>query len=73
VNKIVVNLAISAQEYQLLYAGEVKDVLAQDVEGKRVRFPASILRPYVQHQGIHGQFAIEFDVNNRFKKITRLV
>lgn len=69
---VVINLAISAEEYQRIYQGAVKDVLAVSVDGRRIRFPAMILRPYVTHTGIQGRFQIIFDAQNRFAGIERL-
>ncbi len=72
-SEILIDLMISSQDYLALYQGIAKDVITKDRRGKTVRFPAKILRPFVTHHGISGTFRIEFDVNNKFKKITRLV
>lgn len=69
---IVVNLTIPAEEYQRLYQGVVRDVVAQSMDGRRIRFPAMILRPYVMHNGIRGRFRIVFDGQNRFQAIERI-
>lgn len=69
---IIINLAISSEEFQRLYEGSAKDVFARSVDGRSIRFPANILRPFVLHAGIRGTFQIEFDEENRFKAITRL-
>lgn len=69
---IIVNLAISADEFQRLYEGNVKTVFAHSIDGRSIRFPAGILRPFVLHSGVRGTFEIEFDEDNRFKAIKRL-
>lgn len=69
---LVVNLVISAEEFQRLYQGAVRDVLATASDGRRVRFPAMILRPFVTREGIRGRFEIVFDDNNRFQTVNRL-
>lgn len=69
---IIVNLAISAEEFQHLYEGNVKTVFARSVDGRSIRFPANILRPFVLHTGIRGTFQIDFDEENRFSSIKRL-
>jgi hypothetical protein len=69
---IVVQLHITADEFQRLYAGNVKEVSALSTQGQRVRFPAAILRPYVTHAGIAGTFAIYFSDENRFQRIERI-
>jgi hypothetical protein len=69
---IVVNLTIPADEYQRLYQGSAREVVATSVDGRRVRFPAMILRPYVTHVGIRGRFRIVFDENHRFQAIEKI-
>jgi len=72
VKEIIVSLLISADEYQRLYQGTVKDVVTNAQDGRRVRFPARILRPFVSHEGIRGHFMIRFSEDNKFHSITRL-
>ncbi|WP_039913444.1 DUF2835 domain-containing protein [Cellvibrio mixtus] len=69
---IIVNIAISAEEFQRSYEGNVKTVFAHSIDGRSIRFPAGILRPFVLHSGVRGTFEIEFDEENRFKTIKRL-
>lgn len=69
---IIVSLAISTEEFQRLYEGSAKTVFAQSIDGRSIRFPAGILRPFVLHNGIRGTFQIEFDADNRFQSIQRL-
>lgn len=71
-HSIDLRLAIPAEEYQRLYQGAVRDVLARSADGRRVRFPAAILRPYVTHSGIQGCFRILFDEDNRFRSIEKI-
>lgn len=66
------NLTLSADQYRSYYEGNVNAVQVLSVDGRRIRFPASVLRPYLTHSGISGQFRIEFDENHRFKAITKL-
>lgn len=69
---VVISLAISAEEFQRLYEGSAKTVLAQSMDGRSIRFPANILRPFVLHTGVRGRFQIDFDEDNRFSSIKRL-
>ncbi len=71
-NSLIVNLAIPADEFVRIYQGSAKVVIAPSIEGKQVKFPADILRPYVLHQGIYGQFKIHFDELHKFKSIEKL-
>lgn len=71
-HRIFVDLWVTADQYQQYYSGAVKYVQATTLDGLNVRFPANILRSVLSHDGIHGRFAIEFDVDGRFQRITRL-
>lgn len=70
--RIVVDLAISADEYLAYYKGSAQQVIATATDGRIVRFPASILQRMVVHEGIYGRFAIDFDGSGRFRSVTRL-
>lgn len=69
---IVVSLHISRDDYLSFYQGQVQTVVATATDGRRVRFPAGILKHVVGHEGVHGTFRITFDGNNKFSGITRL-
>ena len=69
---LIVPLHISHDDYLSWYNGSVNMVVAETVDGKRVQFPANILRPFVTHDGVKGTFAIYFDEKNKFKDIKRL-
>ena len=70
--RIIVDLAISASDYQRYYSGQVRQVLAQTVDGRSVRFPANVLQHVVSHDGVRGRFAIEFSAQGKFLGIHRL-
>ena len=42
-------------------------------DGRRVQFPANILKPFLLHSGIRGTFCIEFDAAGKFSGIRRVV
>lgn len=69
---MIVDLHISADEFQRWYQGGPRVVSAVARDGRRVQFPASSLQPFVQHSGVHGTFAIYFDQNNRLQRVERL-
>jgi len=66
---VIVSLAISEQEILRFYTGSAKHVNATDLHGRRVRFPAAILRPFVNHHGVNGRFKIMFDEAGKFQSI----
>lgn len=69
---LIISLNIPGDDYQRLYQGTVRDVVAFSSDGRRVRFPAAILRPYVSHSGVSGQFRLMFDQQNRFQAIEKI-
>lgn len=69
---VFVAIKISADEYLKSYAGTARSVLATSEDGRRIRFPANILRPFVTREGIDGRFAIFFDDSRRFTRIEKL-
>lgn len=70
-HSISVSLAIPADEYLKVYAGSAKTVLASSSDGQTVRFPAQVLRPYVQHDGVFGKFLIRYQSDGKFVDIER--
>ncbi len=71
INKFIVPLSIEAAAYQEMYRGEAQHVIALDVEGRKIQFPAASLRPFVTREGIEGVFVIQVDENNRLVNIQR--
>lgn len=71
-NEIIVDLRISRDEYLKLYRGLSQVVSTRALDGRRVQFPANILRPWVTHAGIHGRFLIRFTAAGKFSDIRRL-
>ena len=69
---LTIRLAIPADEFVRLYQGNAKTVVARSDDGRQVKFPADILRPFVLHQGIYGVFKIHFDEMHKFKSIEKL-
>lgn len=70
--QVIVDLHISAEKYLAHYQGAVKDVVAYSRDGRRIRFPSSLLQPYLLHSGIRGTFRITFSNAGKFEKIEKL-
>lgn len=70
--RVIVDLAISPNEYMHFYSGQIKQVVAHTPERRTVRFPANILQHVIAHEGIYGRFAIDFDDQGRFISISRV-
>ena len=65
-------LCLSRQEYLRYYQGEARDVVVRSHDGRRVQFPARLLRPFVNHQGVQGEFRLVLDEANRLLDMQRL-
>ena len=70
--RILLELSISPAQYQQYYSGRVRAVVARALDGRTVRFPASVLQQVVGHDGVQGRFAIEFSPDGKFHSIRRL-
>ena len=68
---ININLYLTAEQIQRFYAGNVQQVLARDSRGRKVAFPVSSLRPFVDHAGVRGKFRLWIDRENRLQRIDR--
>ncbi|THB67281.1 MAG: DUF2835 family protein [Gammaproteobacteria bacterium] len=66
------SLNLSAEQFLPYYQGIVKNIQVVSWDGKTLRFPANILRPYVLNSGIKGDFVLEYDMNNKFSGIRKL-
>ncbi|MDH5694441.1 MAG: DUF2835 domain-containing protein [Gammaproteobacteria bacterium] len=71
-DELVVRIKLSTREYEEYYRGTAKYVLTYALDGRSVKFPAGLLRPYLSHNGIHGEFIIRFDQNQKLIDFRRL-
>ena len=69
---MIIDLNITADDYLRHYQGKVKQVVCIARDGRRIRFPSSILQRFVSHNGIHGTFEITFDEGFKLKSFERL-
>jgi hypothetical protein len=69
---VVLDIVISAADYQRFYRGQARMVQGRALDGRSVKFPASLLRTMVRHDGVCGRFLIEFDAQGKFQSIKRL-
>lgn len=69
---VQVKLAISSTEFSRYYRGDAKQVICTTSDGRTVQFPAAVLRPHLVHEGIYGNFEIEFSNTNKFIAIRKL-
>lgn len=65
-------LNLSSAEFMAYYQGLAASIQTLSLDGRRVRFPASILRPHLSHDGVHGLFALRVDAHHRVVDLRRL-
>jgi hypothetical protein len=70
--RIRFRLAISSDDYLAYYQGVARAVLVRAEDGRRIRFPAGALQPFVSHQGIHGLFELRFDAQHKLMGLQRI-
>jgi len=71
-NQFTFRLQISQQQYLQYYQGTANAVQVVSECGKRLKFPAVRLRPFLSHTGINGRFLLTIDSNNRFIDLQQL-
>lgn len=71
-NQLTVSLNISYDEFEVVYRGSAKHVFANTMEGKSMRFPADILKPFLTRDGIQGLFRVKFDADHKFAGIYKI-
>lgn len=67
----IVRLDINPKEAMKYYRGEASIVIASDLNGRRIQFPASAIRSLIGESGLHGYYKILYDDNNKLIGIER--
>jgi hypothetical protein len=66
-------LHLSAEKYLAHYRGAVKAVVVRCNDGQTLQFPSDLLQRFVDHDGVHGEFEIQFDDQNKFLSLRRVI
>lgn len=69
--QIDIHLNIPKDELMKWYRQEAKWVTTRAIDGRSVRFPAEVLRPFVGYDGVQGRFTIDFTEEGKFIQIQR--
>lgn len=69
---LIVDIALPREEYLKVYQSFVRQVRAVARSGESVRFPVTVLQPYLTHEGVRGSFELHFDADNKYIDIRRL-
>ncbi|REG86482.1 DUF2835 family protein [Marinomonas pollencensis] len=70
--KIVVEVILSATQYEAAYSGVAKNVVASSLDGRKVQLPLSAFQPFVSYRGVNGIFEVEFDSRNKLVGVTQI-
>ena len=71
-HRVRFKLFIPADRILSYYQGIAKSVSVISYEGQRIEFPAEHLRPFLSHDGVMGEFELEFDEQHRFVALHKL-
>jgi len=69
---IAFSIQLSYEKYTAYYKGYAEHVVVTAFDGRKIQFPAEILKPYLTHQGINGTFIIYFDDKNKYQSLQKL-
>lgn len=65
-------LNIGREQALRYYQGTARVVIVSTSDGQKLQFPAEHIRPFIDQNGISGQFSIEFDNNNKLIGLKRI-
>jgi len=66
------SLKLSYDKYLSFYKGHAQHVLVTAFDGRKIQFPAEILKPYLTREGISGVFIIHFDNRNKYQSLQKI-
>ncbi len=70
--RIRFHLAISYDQYRLVYEGSRKTIRVRADDGRTIDFPAGNVQKFLTREGIHGYFEMPLSAENRFVGINRI-
>ncbi len=65
------SLNVSREQALLYYQGIARAVIVTTVNGQKLQFPAEHIRPFIDQNGIQGNFRIQFDGDNKLIGLSR--
>ena len=69
---LIVDINLSREKYLLIYQTYIRQVKAFARNGQSIRFPVTVLQPFVTPCGVQGTFLLVYDDNNKFRRVERL-
>ncbi len=71
-HSIQFSIKLSYDKYIAFYKGYAQSVLVRANDGRKIQFPAEILKPYLTREGINGHFIIHFDDRNKYQSLQKI-
>lgn len=71
-DSVKIDIAITAEQYLDYYKGYASNVQAVALDGRRIQFPAALLRQFLTSTGINGRFVLAFDAQHKLAGIKQL-
>ncbi|WP_404340241.1 DUF2835 domain-containing protein [Pseudoalteromonas mariniglutinosa] len=71
-NSYFFSLHLSYKQCMDYYYGAYTSVQVTEDGGKKIRFPAAYLRPYITAIGIRGRFRMTVTSDNKFVKLEKV-
>jgi len=69
---LIVDIYLPREKYLLIYQTYIRQVKTVARNGQSVRFPVSVLQPYVTASGVQGTFRLSFTEARKFTGIEQL-
>ncbi|GDY25770.1 hypothetical protein AHAT_16600 [Agarivorans sp. Toyoura001] len=68
----IFNLHISYLEFERVYKGSARSVIATDQTGKRIQIPALRFLPFLNSGGVSGRFVLSTNNENKFLSLQKI-
>ncbi len=69
---VTFRLGISRDAFMRYYQGRAHSVFVTALDGRSVSFPASLLRNFVNHDGIQGVFRLYYGRDGKVRRMERV-
>ncbi len=66
------SVSLSYLECEALYQQQIKFLMVQDIQGKRIQLPKQNMKKFITPQGIQGHFELIVDQNHKLVSINLL-
>lgn len=70
--ELIIPIHLSYEKYLLYYEGQINQVIATSEDGKKIAFPANVLKKFITHQGIQGNFKFVFNQSGKILSVNKI-